>query len=80
MYRDLLLVTKIRNDFAHSVKITSFEDASIKSRVESLRALKVWQGVAKRTLAEMKENPKDPKKLAAAQIMQDELSTIRDTF
>ena len=80
LYRDLLLVTKIRNDFAHSVKITSFEDASVKGRVDSLHALQIWKDLEKKHKAELKTRPAAFDLKVQAQILGDDLATARDSF
>ncbi len=80
VYRDLLLVTKIRNDFAHNVRITAFQDESIKNRVNSLRALAVWKSLQEHENSEIQSHPKDFDLKLRAQILRDELSTIRDSF
>jgi DNA-binding MltR family transcriptional regulator len=80
VYEDLLLVTKIRNEFAHSVKITSFDDPSVKSRIGQLRALKVWKSVEQKSKAEAAASPDDSNVRLKAQILRDELETMRGAF
>jgi DNA-binding MltR family transcriptional regulator len=80
VYRDLLLITKIRNEFAHNVAITSFDEPSIKSRIESLHALGVWKSVEEKAKENLERNPDDFNKRVQTQILRNELSNWRDSF
>jgi DNA-binding MltR family transcriptional regulator len=80
LYRDLLLVTTIRNEFAHSVRITSFDEPSIKSRIESLHAFRVWKSLEKKSGAQVQLNPDNFDIRVKASILRDELSSSRDSF
>jgi hypothetical protein len=81
IYRDLLLTAKIRNEFAHDVRITSFDDESVKSRVYSLRAFKVWKGDRDRLASQVEGNEDSSFDVrVGAQILRDELSTVRGSF
>ena len=43
-YRDIDLIRKIRNDFAHSLNALSFDTPAIKSRVGAMSGPALWQG------------------------------------
>jgi DNA-binding MltR family transcriptional regulator len=80
IYRDLLIVTKIRNDFAHSVKITSFEDPSVKSRVESLHATAVYRSLGQKLQTDVQASPDNSDIRVREQIVRFDLLSTRDTF
>jgi len=80
VYRDLLVVTKIRNDFAHSVKITSFEDLSIRSRVESLHGMKMLKSLLTTYQADLQANPDNPDLRLKEQLVRFDLLSTRDSF
>ena len=79
VYSDLRLVTKIRNEFAHSVRITSFDEPSIKNRIEGLHAFGVWKSLEQKSAALTDPNADSNARLQA-QILRDELSNWRDRF
>jgi DNA-binding MltR family transcriptional regulator len=80
IYRDLLIVTKIRNDFAHSVKITSFDDPSAKSRVEGLHATAVYRSLGEKLAADLQSHPDESGIRVREQIVRFDLLSTRDTF
>lgn len=80
VYSDLRLVTKIRNEFAHSVRITSFDEPSIKRRISSLHAFQVWKFLEQQQSAALTDPNADSNAKLQAQILRDELSAWRDTF
>ena len=80
VYKDLTTVTKIRNAFAHDVRINSFDVPQIKDRVQSLRALSVWKSLLEKCQAELKEKPENNDLRLRTQILWGELSTVRDGF
>jgi len=78
-YRDLDILRKIRNDFAHNVGIKTFDDPQISSRIKSMH-------VYKTLIALRDRRPFDPHKAepfiekVTAQILRDEMATMRDSF
>lgn len=79
VHSDLRLVTKIRNEFAHNVRITSFDEPIINNRIESLHAFRVWKSLEQKSAALTDPNA-DSNAGLQAQILRDELSTWRDSF
>lgn len=81
IYKDLLQISTIRNDFAHNVKIKSFDDdQSIKDRVQSLKAFSVWKSVHEEYQAELQQNSEDPDIRLKESILRGEMEVTRDAF
>ena len=78
-FRDLDLLRKIRNDFAHKVKIKSFEDERISSRIKSTHVYKTLIALRKRRRFDPQRAEPAGDKLMA-QLLRDELETMRDAF
>jgi hypothetical protein len=78
-YSDLDILRRIRNDFAHNVKIKSFDDESISNRIKSMHVYKILIDLRNR-------RPFDPRRAEPfneklrAQILRDEMDTMRDSF
>lgn len=78
-YRDLDLLVKIRNDFAHNVGTKRFDQETISRRIESMHIYKI--------LVSLRDGrPFDPKRdepfteKVKAQILRDEMETMRGSF
>lgn len=80
LYRDLLIVNKIRNTFAHDVGVASFEEPTVRDRVRSLKAYAIWQEVAEDSRRKATEEPNDNVIRLHDSIVNDEMSTTRDAF
>jgi DNA-binding MltR family transcriptional regulator len=80
LYSDLRVVAKIRNEFAHSVRITSFDEPSIKNRIESLHGFREWKSLEQQQSAALTDPNADSNAKLQAQILRDDLSTWRDSF
>lgn len=78
-YRDLDILRKVRNDFAHNVKVKTFDDQRISNRIKSMHVYKVLVGLRD-------THPFDPRRVepflkkVQAQILRDEMGSTRDAF
>jgi DNA-binding MltR family transcriptional regulator len=56
LYNDLLIVTRIRNAFAHDVKISSFEEQSIRAKMRTSKHSRCGKISRRNTGAGLKNN------------------------
>lgn len=80
VYKDLVIVAKIRNAFAHRVAIKSFDDQMIKDNIHNLRSYSVWKTLRESLRIEAHDTPQDSDFQLKAAIVRDELCTMRDSF
>jgi len=77
--RDLRLIVRIRNSFAHRVEIRTFDDPPISSRIREMHIYEVL-------IALRDSKPFDPQKVepfrekVKSQILRHEMETMRDSF
>jgi DNA-binding MltR family transcriptional regulator len=76
---DLVLLTKIRNAFAHKVDITDFEISPIRDYLDQMTTLKVHRKLLERLKKEAKPDDNFMKK-SALSILSSELCDYRNSF
>jgi hypothetical protein len=74
---DLVLLTKIRNAFAHRVDITGFEVSPVRDWMDKMTTLKVHRALLEHM---KKENSQDFKGKSALSILSSELMDYRNSF
>lgn len=74
---DLVLVTKIRNAFAHRVDITDFETSPIRDLMDQMTTLKVHRDLLEHM---KKENPQDGSGKTRLFVLSTELTDYRNSF
>lgn len=74
---DLILLTRIRNKFAHEVKIDSFDTPPIRDYMDKMHVLRVNRALLERT---KEKNPQDQNGKTLLSILSSELSDYRNSF
>lgn len=75
LYRDLIIVSKIRNAFAHRVTVKEFTDQPVCDLVRSLKAVEVWKSVRDDTKAHT-----DSRGKLMHQVLDGDLETLRESY
>lgn len=80
-YKDLLVISKIRNAFAHDMRITSFDDQKIADQIKNMHIYAVVKKMGEEATERLRNNESKGRfGHVRDQIARDDLSTLKDAY